>query len=151
MNITSLRGEKISKVFQLPSGTIWTNSFLLQNNYAPFHNEQFTHNKLEEIFFFFFGNKRGTVVLAVECISYYHMGVGELQIDFFFFFYTEVFTWAQFLQTLLYMCLTSDTRIIQLKSNWHVMPRTPLGKLVITAGNIPWSYIYAGYLCREQM
>lgn len=60
-------------------------------------------------FFFFFGNKRGTVVLAVECISY-HMGVGELQIDFFFFFfYTEVFTWAQFLQTLLYMCLTSDT------------------------------------------
>lgn len=36
-------------------------------------------------FFFFFGNKRGTVVLAVECISY-HMGVGELQIDFFFFF-----------------------------------------------------------------
>lgn len=81
-------------------------------------------------FFFFFGNKRGTVVLAVECISY-HMGVGELQIDFFFFF----------LHRGIHLGPVPADTTLHVFNFWHVNNSAEV-KLTCDATNPPWEISY---------
>lgn len=84
-------------------------------------------------------------MVLVKFVAYPTAEAGELR--------TEAFSLhcdAQYLEPPFCMCLTFDARIIQLKSSSHEIPHTLLGKVVITAGNIPWSYVYKGHLDGEQ-
>lgn len=138
----TFEGKKPSNIFSflLPAGIRWKTAQLPQNRYASFHH------RVHRIALVLAKLKTGHWYLLWSM----HPILLQKSCKQSLFFYTVILSWAQHLETRFCMCLTFNARIMQLKSSSHEIPHTLLGKVVITAGNIPWSYVYKGHLYGEQ-